>query len=93
MSVAWNVRPAFSGVPIVSKYEPLTTRVTVRGPELTASMSAPSIRNSRCCGNDPASGAIDAIAAFLTDASPLTRSTTSRPNWAARCAFTPGLAC
>jgi len=32
-------------VPMVSKYEPLTVRVTVRGPDPTASASAPSIRN------------------------------------------------
>jgi len=40
-----------------------------------------------------ASGAADAIAAFLTEASPLTRSITSTPNCTARCALTPGLAC
>jgi hypothetical protein len=33
VSVCWNDRPAFSGVPIVSKYEPLTTRVGAVDPE------------------------------------------------------------
>ena len=83
VSVGWNVRPAFSGVPIVSKYELLTTRVTVRGPAPIASASAPSMRNSRCCGNDPASGAADATAAFFTAARALTRSSTSRLNCSA----------
>ena len=69
---------------MVSKYELLTTRLTVRGPELIASVSAPSMRNSRCCGNDPANGAADAIAAFFTDASALTRSITSLPNCRSR---------
>jgi hypothetical protein len=54
--------------------------VTVRGPELTASASAPSIRNSRCCANDPANGAADAMAAFFTEASALTRSSMSLLN-------------
>ena len=84
VSVGRKDRPALSLVPIVSKYELPTTRVTVFGPEATASASAPSILNSRCCENDPASGAADAIDAFVTVGSALTRSITSVLNCLSR---------
>ena len=70
-------------------------KFTARHPRATieVGMSAAGDGPRVCFVPTPTGDSDRAIAAFLTEVSPLTRSTTSRPNCAARWAFTLGLAC